>query len=240
MRKRVLLLAVSCKTGGLCPGGIDLDNPKKWIRIVRDNGYAGSVHGFEIGFAQPLDIIEFDGKHIPMGIQSENWSIEDNSCRKIGSVTLEDALPYLIGYGYHGYWSWRDVGFPEEGIQSKSYYLNETEFANVALRNIPSESILEVQDVRIYKSAYNGKALIDFRWRSYSQLGLESLSRFSPLTLFRFTPLTDPDYYPRLNAGEVIQIQHAFIVVALPKDMITLESGEKRAYKFVSKVFELA
>ena len=24
MRKRVLLLAVSCKTGGLCPGGLDL------------------------------------------------------------------------------------------------------------------------------------------------------------------------------------------------------------------------
>lgn len=28
MKKKVLLLAVSCKTGGLCPGGIDLDNPK--------------------------------------------------------------------------------------------------------------------------------------------------------------------------------------------------------------------
>ena len=40
MRKRVLLLAVSCKNGGLCPGGIDLDNPSKCIRIVKDDGRA--------------------------------------------------------------------------------------------------------------------------------------------------------------------------------------------------------
>ena len=43
VKKRVLLLAVSCKKGGLCPGGIDLDNPSKWIRIVRDDFVAGSV-----------------------------------------------------------------------------------------------------------------------------------------------------------------------------------------------------
>lgn len=38
MKKRVLLLAVSCKTGGLCPGGVDLDNPKEWIRIDPSSG----------------------------------------------------------------------------------------------------------------------------------------------------------------------------------------------------------
>ena len=51
MKKRVFLLAVSCKNGGLCPGGIDLDNPKEWIRIVRDDGQAGAVQGHEIDFA---------------------------------------------------------------------------------------------------------------------------------------------------------------------------------------------
>jgi len=43
MRKRVLLMAVSCKTGGLCPGGLDLDEPLKWIRIVKNDGQAGAV-----------------------------------------------------------------------------------------------------------------------------------------------------------------------------------------------------
>ena len=56
MKKRVLLLAVSCKKGGLCPGGLDLDDPSKWIRIVRDDGQAGAVQGCDIDFAQPLDL----------------------------------------------------------------------------------------------------------------------------------------------------------------------------------------
>ena len=43
MEKKVLLLAVSCKTGGLCPGGLDMEDPSKWIRIVRDDGHAGAV-----------------------------------------------------------------------------------------------------------------------------------------------------------------------------------------------------
>lgn len=54
VKKRVLLLAVSCKRGGLCPGGIDLDNPSKWIRIVRDDFVAGSVQWPEINNANPL------------------------------------------------------------------------------------------------------------------------------------------------------------------------------------------
>lgn len=69
--KRVFLLAVSCKNGGLCPGGIDLDNPKEWIRIVRDDGQAGAVQGYEIDFAKPLDVIEFDGRPLPQGKQKK-------------------------------------------------------------------------------------------------------------------------------------------------------------------------
>jgi hypothetical protein len=89
MKKRVLLLAVSCKTGGLCPGGLDLDDPSKWIRIVRDDGHAGAVQGYEIDFAQALDIIEFDGRPMPQGKQRENWVIDNKSCRKIGSRTQD-------------------------------------------------------------------------------------------------------------------------------------------------------
>lgn len=87
MKKRVLLLAVSCKRGGLCPGGLDLDNPRQWIRIVRDDGQAGAVQGCDIDFARPLDIIEFDGRPMPQGKQIENWVIDNNSCRKTGSRT---------------------------------------------------------------------------------------------------------------------------------------------------------
>ncbi|WP_254527232.1 MULTISPECIES: hypothetical protein [unclassified Sphingobacterium] len=83
MKKKVLLLAVSCKTGGLCPGGLDLDNPSQWIRIVKDDGRAGAVQGHEIDFAKPLDIIEFDGRPMPQGKQQENWVIDNNSAEKL-------------------------------------------------------------------------------------------------------------------------------------------------------------
>ena len=81
MKKRVLLLAVSCKNGGLCPGGIDMDNPREWIRIVKDDGCAGAVQGHEIDFAKPLDVIEFDGRPMPQGKQREYWVIDNHSCR---------------------------------------------------------------------------------------------------------------------------------------------------------------
>ena len=104
MRKKVLLLAVSCKTGGLCPGGLDLDNPSQWIRIVKDDGRAGAVQGHEIDFAKPLDIIEFDGRPMPQGKQQENWVIDNNSCRKVESRT-EDVLEWAYQqYGYKGFW----------------------------------------------------------------------------------------------------------------------------------------
>lgn len=89
MRKRVFLLAVSCKNGGLCPGGIDLDNLKEWIRIVRDDGRSGAVQGYEIDFAKPLDVIEFDGRPMPQGKQRENWVIDNHSCRKVGTESVK-------------------------------------------------------------------------------------------------------------------------------------------------------
>lgn len=105
MKKRVFLLAVSCKTGGLCPGGIDLDNPKEWIRIVRDDGQSGAVQGYEIDFAQPLDVIEFDGRPMPQGKQRENWVIDNNSCKRIGRETLKRVVQAFKEYGYHGFWN---------------------------------------------------------------------------------------------------------------------------------------
>ena len=112
MRKKVLLIAVSCKTGGLCPGGLDLDDPSKWIRIVKDDGHAGAVQGHEIDFAKPLDIIEFDGRPMPQGKQQENWVIDNSSCKnkgkghlKNGNGTDKEILDWAYQkYAYKGFW----------------------------------------------------------------------------------------------------------------------------------------
>ncbi len=218
MKKRVLLLAVSCKKGGLCPGGLDLDNPKKWIRIVKDDGQAGAVQGIDIDFAEPLDIIEFDGRPMPQGKQQENWVIDNSSCKnkgkeilKNGNGTEKELLDWAFQkYAYHGYW------------HNYRAFLNEEEFENITE---PSESILKVSNVRIYKNDYN-KAKIDFDWSGakYRLLGVS---------------MTDQNFYDRIDNAEVT-FDNAYIIISIPKvidDWANPDTGERRAYKFVSKIF---
>ena len=212
MRKQVLLLAVSCKRGGLCPGGIDLDNPSQWIRIVANDGRAGAVQGHEIDFAKPLDVIEFDGTHTPQGKQQENWVINNRSCRKIGSRSTAVLNDVYRQYGYHGYWN------------NYKAYLNEDEFEAVTA---PSESILKVTDVRIYKNQWNG-AKIDFKWSG-------------AIYPFQGVSMTDQNYYDQIDNNEVTY-NNAYIVISIPKsidDWVNPETGEKRAYKFVSKIYPI-
>lgn len=220
MKKRVLLLAVSCRTGGLCPGGLDLDNPKNWIRIVKDDGCAGAVQGVDIDFAEPLDIIEFEGRPMPQGKQQENWVIDNNSCKRIGKGRLKNGngsdkeiLDWAYNkYGYHGYW------------RNYKAFLNQEEFDKI---NEPSESILKVSNVRIYKNDYN-RAKIDFDWSGarYRLLGVS---------------MTDPDFYDKIDGAEVT-CSEAYVVISIPKkidDWTNPETGEQRAYKFVSKIFDI-
>lgn len=208
MRKRVLLLAVSCKNGGLCPGGLDLDNPRNWIRIVKNDGRAGAVQGHEIDFAKPLDIIEFDGRHMPQGKQQENWVIDNNSCRKIGSKS-QDVLDWAFQqYGYNDFWG------------NYKSFLDEDEFNAI---RVPSESIMKVSDVDIYKNNYN-KWKIDFNWHK-ARFKIKGIS------------LTDPDFY---GNDQSYHYDNAYIVTSIPKecDWTHPDTGEHQAYKFVSKVYK--
>lgn len=219
MRKRVILLAVSCKAGGLCPGGLDLDDPSKWIRIVKDDGHAGAVQGVDIDFANPLDIIEFEGNPRPQGKQVENWVIDSGTCKnkgkgrlKTGNGTDKEILDWAYQkYAYKGFWG------------NFRAFLNEQEFETV---NAPSESIMKVSNVRIYRNDKE-KAKIDFDW-SGAKFGIKWVS------------MTDQDFYDRIKQGDVT-FNNAYIVTSIPKecDWTLPETGEKRAYKFVSKIYEI-
>ncbi len=213
MKKRVLLLAVSCKECGLCPGGIDLDNPENWIRIVKDDGCSGSVQGVDIDFARPLDIIEFDGRPMPQGKQRENWVIDNRSCRNLGRMRLNDRnssdkeiLDYVYEkYSYHGFW------------ENYKAFLNKAEFEGI---NLPSESIMRVSNVHIY-AVDNGdsiKSKIDFDW---------SGARYR----IKWVSMTDQDYY-----GKDVTFDNAYIVISIPKET-GFYVNEQRAYKFVSRIF---
>lgn len=211
MRKRVLLLAVSCKNGGLCPGGLDLADPSKWIRIVKDDSHAGAVQGYEIDFAKPLDVIEFEGRAMPQGKQQENWVIDNNSCKKI-RYEIQNVLDWAYeNYTYKGFWG------------NYRAFLNEEEFAAVS---VPSESIMKVSSVRIYKNNYD-RAKIDFNWVA-ARYRINGVS------------MTDQDFYDKIKLGEVT-FENAYIITSIPKncDWSHPESGENRAYKFVSKIYKL-
>lgn len=215
-------MAVSCKNGGLCPGGIDLDNPQKWIRIVADDGSAGAVQGVEIDFAEPLDVITFDGRPMPQGAQVENWVIDNDSCKNHGRVKIngKDSTDVQIldwaynKYAYHGFWG------------NYKSYLNETEFDSVVERGIPSESILKVSNVRIYK--YYDKAKIDFEW-SGARFPLKGIS------------MTDQDFYDAIDDDNEVLFDEAYIVISIPKDCdwMNPNTGDCQAYKFVSRIFEI-
>jgi hypothetical protein len=210
MKKRVLLLAVSCREGGLCPGGIDLENESQWIRIVRDDGRGGSVQGVDIDFARPLDIIEFDGRPMPQGKQQENWVIDNHSCKNLGRAKLKNGnntdkgiLDYAYKkYSYNGFWG------------NYKAFLNEKEFEEI---NQPSESIMRVSNVHIYEDD-NGKSKIDFDW---------SGARYR----IKWISMTDQDYY-----GKDVTFDNAYIVISIPKET-NFYVNEQRAYKFVSRVF---
>lgn len=211
-------MAVSCKNGGLCPGGLDLDDPSKWIRIVKDDGQAGAVQGHDIDFAKPLDIIEFDGRPMPQGKQQENWVIDNGSCKnkgkghlKNGNGTDKEILDWAYQkYSYKSFWG------------NYRAFLNEQEFAAISAS---SESIMKVSNVRIYRND-NEKAKIDFDW---------SDARYRIMRV----SMTDIDFYERIKEGEVT-IDNAYIITSIPKeidDFVNPNTGEKQAYKFVSKIF---
>lgn len=213
MRKRVILLAVSCKAGGLCPGGLDLDDPSRWIRIVKDDGHAGPVQGVDIDFSKPLDTIEFEGRPIPQGKQLENWVIDNNSCKKVGSYSpaqTKEVLDWAYqSYGYNDFWG------------NFRAFLNEEEFNTV---RVPSESIMRVSGIHIHKNQF-GRCKIDFDWCK-ARYKIKGVS------------MTDPDYYDNCPAD----IDNAYIVIAIPKaidDWTNPNTGEKQAYKFVSKIYEI-
>ena len=218
MKKRVLLLAVSCKNGGLCPGGLDLDKPSEWIRIVREDGSTDGIQGVEIDFAKPLDIIAFDGQPIPQGKQKENWTIFNFSCKCIkkhvifGNTTDKAILDWAYNqYSYHGFWG------------NGNAFLNENEFYNITE---PTESVMKVSNVRVYK--YFDRTKIDFNW----------IDNNGNLITSHKISVTDQDYF---SVKDAIQFDNAYIVISIPREpWLHPLTGERQAYKYVSKIFGIS
>ena len=157
-------------------------------------------------------IIEFEGRPKPQGIQVENWVIDNNSCIKTGTQNVNILDQVYQQYGYKGFWG------------NYRAFLNEHEFASITN---PSESIMRVSNVRIYRNDYN-RAKIDFNWER-AQFRIIGVS------------MTDQNFYDRIHHDDVL-FDNAYIITSIPKeidDWVNPNTNEKQAYKFVSKIFEI-
>ena len=217
MKKTVLLLAKSCKFGALCPGGVEITLSSEgrvtgignWIRIVADDGAAGAVQEHEIAYARPLDVVEFEIVHRPLGKQVENWVIDANAGTG-ATVVAQFAEPASILPYVHEHYPHKDF------FGNHRAFLGEEEYAQVD----HTEVIMKVTNVDIYTNDRD-KTKIDFDWDG------------SPSRI-KWVAITDPDYY---RDGST-HIDSAYLCVAIPPKT-WLYKGEERAYKFVAKVFPM-
>ena len=82
-------------------------------------------------------------------------------------------------------------------------------------------------NVRIYQNERK-KAKIDFDWEK-SQFRMQWIS------------MTDQDFYDKIKECDV-NFNNAYIVTSIPKeidDYVNPNTGQKQAFKFVSKIFEI-
>jgi hypothetical protein len=210
-------LAKSCKNGALCPGGVEITLSSdgrvtgigNWIRIVADDGAAGPVQEHEIAYAKPLDVVEFDIEHRPLGKQVENWVISATAGTG-ATVIAQFAEPQgILPYVYENY-RYKDF------FGNCRAFLGQQEFAQVD----HTEVIMKAANVEIYTDDRN-KTKIDFDWGN-------------PSGRIKWVSMTDPEFY---REGTT-HIDSAYLVVAIPKET-GLFVSEQRAYKFVSKVFPM-
>jgi hypothetical protein len=119
-------------------------------------------------------------------------------------------------------WAYQQYAYKDFWGNYKAF-LNEQEFEAVST---PSESIMKVSNVRIYRNE-RGSAKIDFDWAG-AKYRIKGVS------------MTDQDFYDRIREGDVT-FDNAYIVTSIPKycDWTLPETGEKRAYKFVSRIYEI-
>ena len=51
--------------------------------------------------------------------------------------------------------------------------------------------------------------------------------------------MTDQDFYDKITDGKEVNIEKAYIVIAISKEADFVVNGDRRAYKFVSRIFPI-
>lgn len=211
MKKTVLILTKSAKTGGYCVAGIDV-NTKQWVRLVTDNE---EVHKSLTDdnmvcsngkICDKLDVVEVDFiRNAPSPHQPEN-------------ELINQTVPFRYLYSYRS-------------IEQALRHLNITPanpqyiYGNSSRRISGAEinscryslCLVKVHDLEIQNSAANGK-------RNKVGFGYQN-------SIYDQLSMTDRDYYFRSSPDS---ISEAYIVVSIPTVPFEFDN---HYYKFVSAIY---
>lgn len=211
VKKTVLILTKSAKTGGYCVAGIDV-NTRQWIRLVTDNE---EVHHSLTDenmvcsngrVCDKLDVVEVDFiGNAPSPHQPEN-------------KLINQAVPFCYLYSYEDIeQALRDLNIvpdnPPYIYGNSSRRISDAEIDSCRY----SLCLVKVHDLQIQNSATNGKRnKVGFAYRNntYHQLSM-----------------TDRDYYFRNSPDSLTE---AYIVVSIPTVPFEFDN---QYYKFVSAIY---
>jgi len=92
MKKRIVLLALSTRDGGICVAGKDITT-SKWIRPVTPHGAVSraQIHGLTLGDVVEVEILQ----HKPALHQTENYLYLQNPWAKVSRLPKADLKKYL-------------------------------------------------------------------------------------------------------------------------------------------------
>ena len=211
MKKTVLILTKSAKTGGYCVAGIDV-NTRQWIRLVTDNA---EVHNSLTDdnmvcsngrICNKLDVVEVEFiRNAPAPHQPEN-------------ALINQAVPFRYLYSYESI----EHALRQLNIRPiEPQYLYGSSSRCISSDNIDSYRcslcLFKVHDLEIQNSATNGKRnKVGFSYHG------SSYNQFS---------MTDRDYYFRSSPDS---ISEAYIVASIPTVPFELNDSY---YKFVSAIY---
>lgn len=217
MEKEILILTKSCKNGGYCVAGIDLET-KKSVRLVSDDqGTQGALSKDDLryidGECQIFDKIKVTIiREEPLLHQSENLLVDTSKClKKLESVGIKDVLNVLENC--------KDM-FPYI-FKDTCPYLSENQVSNVN----HSLEIVRVKNLKLYIKTYNYDNKEKIKTKANFEYNGEQYNEIS---------VTDSDYYNITDYNS--NINEAILIVSLPNKPI---GNDKYYYKFIAKIIRL-
>ena len=208
----LVILTKSSKHGKYCVAGIDVSNGN-WVRLTTDDANTD-------GAVSDEDLECIDGRNaqvmdeIEIDVEPDPDPIQPENMKLIP----RNGLPRFIQQCDLNMVLQIHSAERENYVFFTRYKTIKPEYIN----NPKSLMLIEVRNLVVEEK--NNKAVASFDYAA---------NRYTDIYV------TDPEMYPIIDSGDVIESLNAFLVVSLGKPYISRVTDERLCYKFVAKIFVL-